>query len=357
MADCSLTPIADLEIGDQLLTCTESPALGQNRVVELAQVLATWRIEAPTVTITTESGRTVTASDGHRWLAQARPYWRRSDALSFRTHLSLFGPASTSTRREVSEFLHGYLAGATAGDGTMRWDDGLTTDRKHPPYWRVAVLESDSPLLTRLIAALATAGVAAEIRQFKQYGDPRGRFSKRNGQPPAPMAKVEIRNAHGLRAIAQMLVERNTHEWRAGWLSGFLDTDGTSDGTSIRWSQKKDNDYLERTVRYCADLGFEAVREAYLGQRATTVRLKTSDIGRKAEFIGLIHPALERKRTRLDGRRFVGRAESIVGLKRSAPAELIGIATSSGTLIAGGLTTHDSQDETPTEKGDSAVTV
>ncbi|MFO1206600.1 MAG: DUF5131 family protein [Burkholderiales bacterium] len=337
MLDGSWKPIGGLRVGDRLLAFDEEPGYGKNRLLRESVVQTVWETTAPIITFKTASGREVTCSENHLWLHSNRPWFRRADSLSLTSTLKAMGDPSIAAHTDQADYQAGYVAGVTAGDGTMRWDPSWRSDKFGYPqmYWRVAVLATDDVILKRLQHYLANVGVQSEIRPFRQVA-----YGKNK---PKDMSKVECRSYDALARINSLLVERDSLAWKAGWLAGFLDTDGSSDGKTIRWAQMPGrNDYLQRTERYVQELGFRANIEAHYGKGVTTARLKVTNLNERLSFVGAINPALPRKNTiPYLGTKFIGMDDKVVSVSRGPVRNLVDITTSTRTFIAEGLATHN----------------
>lgn len=324
-------PIGALIAGDLLLGFDEN---GPNRSMQVTTVERAWRTRAATIKLTTQRGITVTASPNHRWLLETSRggAWRETRDLRLGDRIRVvgnpFAPEITAP-----DYLAGYLCGATAGDGTFRYDETWgSTHHGHPQvYWRVAVAADDKAVLDRLVTALEQLGVQVTIRPFDS-GNAAGN----------PMLKVETRAREPLKIIRDLLAaEDGPAAWKAGWLAGFLDTDG-SVSRSIRWSQVAGrNNYLERTLRYLSDLGFQGVHEKY-HCHPETVRLLTPTNAEKLRLLTTIRPALPRKGlATVHGSRIPTETDEIVSLARGPERDLVDITTSTRTFIAEGLATHN----------------
>ena len=336
MADMSWRPIGKLVVGDEVVGFTENPALGQNRVYEKAIVEQVWATEADAVELFV-GDRSIVASADHRFLAAVRPYWREAQNLSLKTSVVDIGMPRWTPAIESEAYLSGYLAGAIAGDGTMRVDGSGRGGTKQS-YLRVAVLASDLPILNRLERALASIGcVEIGIRPFDGGA---GGFEPRLGR--RPMLKIETRcMANLIRVRDAALPERDDPNWKAGYLAGMLDTDGSYSANNLRYAQTKDNGVLEAVRRYIADLGFQSTREDFRSAAGRSERV-TGDVEEKILFLSTIEPALVRKTEDFYGRRFPAKqAAPVRGIRRLGVRPLVDIQTTSGTFIANGLATHN----------------
>lgn len=332
-ADMTWRPIGDVQVGDELVGFTETPKRGGNRMMERTTVEAVIRTRQPTVELTV-GDRTIVASPEHLWLTdQARPTWKRTDELGLGMTLKTFGFPATGPDHTSDDYRAGYVAGVTAGDGTMRWDPSWRSASLGFPqcYWRVAVLADDRAILDRLVDYLAGFGVNVEVKAFGG-----GPTSKR------PMLKVETRRRDNLEKITELIGERSAPDWQAGWLAGIFDTDGSYSGsdkyTNLRIGQSKDNDVLAACERYAAALGYALKRENHGG--CPTVRLY-GRIDDQVGFLTRIVPALTRKCAGFYGRRLHGPAVEVNGVRRGPARELVDIQTSTGTFIAEGVATHN----------------
>lgn len=332
MADLSWRPIGSVHPGDQVVAFTEEPSLGQNRVYEIATILAVRATERPAVEITV-GGKEIVASEDHRFLAHARPYWRHAVDLRLQSRLVDIGIPSHIPNVDDLAYLAGYAAGAIRGDGTFRWEPGWRSDKKGYPqsYCRVAVLAEDHPILDRLVAAYDAHGIGhPSIRSFD------------TGRKGRPLIALEVRALHSLEAIAtSLLPERDDLAWKSGWLAGFFDTDGSYSGKNLRWSQSKDPLVLEQVAAYAADLGFSVKVEVHPGGGCPTAILLGS-LEDRIRLLSTIRPALDRKLRDFVGRRFPAKtATPVDGVRRVGTRSLIDIETTSGTFIAAGIATHN----------------
>lgn len=347
MLDGSWKPLSEVTVGDQLAGCSE---LGEGsktpatRLIKPTTVEAVWITQSNTVTIDFESGRSITCSPNHRFLIKTFPSgktrWLEAEKLDLLTSVLAFGNPDTAMPLS-DQYLFGYLAGATAGDGTMRIAGSGKNGTKQS-YWRIAMLEDDKPAMERILRALEILGIESEIKPFSST-------SVAQQHKYRTMIKIEHRSMDVLLKIADCLVEVDSNEWMAGWLGGFLDTDGAASGSirsgkvTHRWSQAKNrNDYLQRTEKYLKRLGVECQLETSFQQRCDTVRLVVKNVNERFQAIGIVRPALYRKGTKLAYGAHLGQElDRVTGIKRGETQNLIDITTSTRTFIAEGLVTHN----------------
>jgi protein gp37 len=345
MADMSWQPIGSLIPGDEVVGFTESPDLGQNRIYEQSTVVHAWTTTAEAVEITV-GNRAIVASVDHRFLAHARPYWREAERLTLQTRLIDVGIPIWSPDIDSEPYLVGYLAGAVAGDGTFRIA-GSGKNGSKQSYLRVAVLATDQPILDRVAEGLARIGCTDVV--IRPFDGGSGLNNDAGGR--AAMSKIETRRKANLVAVRDAcLPERDDPTWKAGFLAGLFDTDGSYSAGNLRFHQTKENGVLDATHRHIGELGFVSQREDFRSAAGRSERL-VGNVEEKARFLSTIEPALMRKTTDLFGRRFPAkRATKVEGIRRVGVRDLVDIQTSSGTFIAAGLATHNCYAKTFAER-------
>jgi protein gp37 len=323
-ADMKWRPIGDVKPGDRLLGFDEQLELGRNRAIRAASVQKVWRSVQPTIRLRIGPREVITTAN-HQWLCEPRPWWRPTKRLRLGVRVRVFG-GPASNWHESLEYMCGYVAGMTLGDGTFRFDSAWRSDKLGYPqmYWRVAV--ADREILDRLSHFLAAAGVSIHTRPFSQGNGVR-----------KTMWKVETRAKAKLQVIADMCCERDCADWRAGWLGGMFDAEGSHSG-SLRISQK-DVTILEQAVEYAASIGIASEIERK-HQRAFTLRV-TGGAQEKVRFLCAIRPALQRKIDDLFGRRLDASLDEVTAIERLGEREVVDIQTSTGTFIAAGICTHN----------------
>lgn len=343
-SDMTWVPITDIQVGDKLVGFTDSLSVGENRVWEEGVVEAKRQVEKPIVEVWLADGTTFTASEDHPWLLAHRgadTWWRQAIGLNFKTSVRAIRcePAWT----ECHDYMEGYVAGATAGDGTFRWDPAWRSDKFGDPqsYWRVAKPERDRVVLDRLARYLGNMGIAVEVRPFDSGPSV---FT----ETPLPMQKVESRKLANMPVLARMCEERQDRDWMAGWLAGLFDTDASYSGGSLRFCQSKPNDVLSCTQRYAKELGFAVELEHYEGTPCPTARLM-GGIAENIAFLSVISPALARRCRDFYGKRLETPTQPVTGIRRGPARRLIDITTSTRTFVAEGALTRDCRMRMPAD--------
>ena len=168
MADMSWKEIEHIKVGEHVVSFTESPALGQNRVYEVGVVASVWEAYKEAVEIHV-GGRVIVASDDHMFLTYTRPQWKKAGTLSLTSGIVDIGIPQAGADTNNLDYLDGYAAGAIKGDGAFRWQEGWRSDKKGFPqsYCRVAVLTDDAAILERIGCAFHAHGlIVPPIKAF-----------------------------------------------------------------------------------------------------------------------------------------------------------------------------------------------
>lgn len=336
-ADLLWRPISSIQPGDILAGFDEfADRRRAHRKLRASVVQAVRITKRPVLRIITDT-REVHTTGNHGWLQHYRGVrWQAAERLRVGNALSLFGEPFT-VPEPSDDYRLGYLSAMTLGDGTFRFEPGWKNWSQGFPqaYWRVAL--KDEQALGRIVAYLARFGVESNIRPFN--GGPSSR---------SPMQKVEIRSISRLETIHAMVKvnDRDTTEFKRGWLAGFFDAEGSHD-ESLRYTQKA-LEPLERVVRYAATLGFTfKIEPPSPASVASNARLKGT-VQERMRFLGYIQPAITRKTTDWVGTALEIHADTIRAIEKVGEMDVVDIQTSSSTFFAGGLATHNCyQDSRP----------
>lgn len=328
--------LGDVQVGDELLGFPESEGVLTRRL-EVSVVEKRWSVNKPAARIQTEHNEVVASYD-HKFIAKAGA-WRWRETRNFRLLRTELRYVPVTSFADFSpDYMRGYIAGSTEGDGTYRLSD------EKQSYWRVAVDAKQQDFLQRLLDFLPHLEVNnVELRPF----DP--------GRQGAPMLKVETRRRDNLVRIGQMLDHVGVswfNDFCRGWLAGMFDAEGSAGvyrkhknlrPNSLRIANTSDA-RLDRIVEYGQRLGFDFRRERY-SRHCDTARLYGNQTDR-GRFFGTVRPALQYKTDACLGLGVNWEPSPVVALEHVGEQELIDIQTSTRTFFANGFATHNCYAET-----------
>jgi DNA repair photolyase len=331
LADGRTRPLADLRVGDEVFGTTvvegdgtrERAAFGDGpgrRRYTATRVLAHWRTVKRAYRVTLRDGTEVVASGDHRFLT--RRGWKYVTGARRRPHLTVndqllgTGAFAAAPERDTGYRL-GYLCGMVRGEavaGTCTRTVGGDMRR-----FRLALTDLDARRRSRdYLAAvgIATAGLAEAVGQRH--------------------------TAHALPVDAAAFPERPGAGWRAGFLAGILDAEGTDGPVGALRVADADPRVLAHVVAALRERGFGYLVQAPDPDRGfRTVRL----LGGLRDRLRLLHgtdPATGRGST-VDG----AAVGSDAGL-RVASVEPLGVSvrmyditTGTGDFIANGVVSHN----------------
>lgn len=381
MADGSLKKLRRIKTGDLVQGFDEMTGLNRRRW-QTSKVENIWKVEKPSFRIYLSDGRSVVCSEDHPFLMQKQNTGKSietgwSPLIADKNHLKKIAQNAamarwhgvhdefkgTDWRRasdirigewikaieepilvdfENDDYKAGYLAGANTGDGWYH----LKTEKRHC-VWSIAVDVADDSIIDRCESYAYDLGLPDVLHRHvvEPNKNPKSTSFAGNVQ----MCHLRTSRQDNVNFLTDLNKERDSIEYRAGWLAGMFDTDGnlhmkTRGREQLRFCQN-DGPVKDQIERYLSDLGFTTSRCSQwievLGDRLERWRLTAS-----------IMPALDRKIVCLDGltvRTF--KPVQVVNIKRVGQKTLIDMTTSSKTFIANGLLTHNSYSTTETYAG------
>lgn len=379
MADGTTKLLKEVRIGDLLQAFDEHTGCSRRRW-HAAKVENVWQIRKKSLRLHFSDGRTVLCGEDHPFLMQKQnagsnkldrqtgnPRARRDAAIKAaetRWHNTEDEFKGTDWKRASSiragewikaldeplpinydsdDYRAGYVAGVTEGDGCYREKvSGKTC------YWQVAVQESDDLIIDYCEMYARRLGMPEQI--FSRFI----REPNRNPQGSSfagtqRMTVLKTCRKANVEFFAGLCVERASNNYKAGWLAGLMDTDGSLHKKSRGREQlricQNDGRVKDQAEKFISDLGFVSSRSSkwleILGDRLERWR-----------FTATIQPVLDRKCVTLDDhtvRTFkpvcVERVE-VLGYR-----DLIDLTTTTETLVANGLCAHNSYSSTETYAG------
>jgi hypothetical protein len=335
-ADMTWRPIGDVRVGDVLVGFDEhQPEPGKHRKYRDAVVEKVIWSKRATQKITLDDGSEIVATPDHQWLCGSGKAKKWKKKLKVGKYLlSMVEPRSEFVEDEP--YMRGYVAGMTAGDGTVRFaDNGRSRDSKGKmPYWRVALVDKEP--LERLIAYLPKLGVkGVEMRDF-------------DGGPNSVQKafRVETRNKANLDEMERILSTvddpDSDRQYQRGFLSGFYDAEG-SDDSSLGLTQRTGATW-DRVLKMARNLGFnfrQSVRPGWIsGLPIATGRL-VGDVAERLRFYAEVNPAMSRKRSWWRGRAMASQRRRIVAIEPMGEMDVVDIQTSTRTFVANGFASHN----------------
>jgi len=325
-ADLIWKKISEIKVGETLIGFDEiSPPNGYRRL-RLAKVLGKLRRTDEVFRIITEKGE-VKATRDHLWLVlnekrclTGQRCWRPTSSLREGWKL-LFLSKPVNFEKFSADYMDGYIAGLTEGDGTFR----LTPEGKRhkTSYYRIALTDKE-PLYRLQMLLKARLGEEFPIKNF-------------SGANASPMWKIETWTSRIVEEILNLDATSESREFKRGYLAGIFDSEG-SYSTHILRIANKDEDILSKIEKFGKEFGFIFKRERY--KPLPTVRLE-GDIGEKIRFFATTNPSISRKKlTVLGHSRFLHLAE-ILKIERLQPMEVWDLTTTTHTFFANGFASHN----------------
>ena len=332
-ADFTWTRIGDIQEGERIVAFDEFPTTGnKQRRLRGAIVEKKWTVKKDAVRITTEFGSVVCSTEHRFLITHNGGRWMKASNLRL-GHTIAFGeaPWSSAQANPVSrDYMVGYLAGMTQGDGTARWEplEGATTDPKdsrRQVWWRVALKDHDG--LQRVVDYLDALGIQNHgIKPF--VGNKETERS--------PMEKVELRSRKTLDQLRSTLAsaDATSPDYAKGFLAGGFDAEGSYSDGVLRISQIQPNNFLDKITSYLAMLRVDSIREP------RGVRI-TGGVWTAMRFFGIVGPAIKRKTVGWSVISAHHRGAKITALESLGEQELVDIQTTARTFYANGFASHN----------------
>ncbi len=336
MGDGTTRRLAEVRVDDIIYG---SVARGTYRRYARTKVLAHWQTLKKAFRITLEDGTTLVASSDHRFLTERGWKYVKGSTCGGqrRPHLttgnSLLGTGAFATHPPIdADYKRGYLCGMVRGDGLLRIFRYAREGRAHGDQFQFRLALVDLEPLRRAREFLSDFEVATREFVFQEA------FAMR-------------RRMVGIRTHARSHFERiqeicswpasRIPSWRAGFLAGIFDAEGSYSGGILRISNT-DERILDEVRGCLAALRFDATldRSREPG-RATQVRVR-GGLREHLRFFHSVAPCITRKRD-IEGQALKSAAKlrvvSIEPLGMAIP--MYDITTGTGDFIANGVVSHN----------------
>lgn len=381
MADGSQVALRDVEVGDQIQGFDEHTSSSRRRWVT-AKIENKWEVRKKSLRLHLADGRSIVASEDHPFLMQDQPSGKHVGTNWSRTKLTPEQRTETARHAALSrwegnddefkgtdwkrakniregewikaiktplpidydsdDYKAGYLAGHNSGDGCFR----LKSPGKHH-YWTFYAPEFEEETLDVCERYAYELGLP-EPFGTRFYSTPRS-YPEKGINASVRMVSIKTCRQSNMDFLVPLHNHRDTDEYRAGWLAGLYDTDGSRSLRSRGREQvricQEDGEVKDRAERYLAELGFVATRHDHFLEIV-------GDRLEKWRFTATICPVLDRKVVRLDDRTVrTFHPVRVERIEELGHRNLIDITTTSSTFVGDGLLTHNSFSTTETYAG------
>lgn len=306
MADLSWTKLSDVKVGDKIVGFNETSIPGRgSRALVATDVLATFERSAKCYRITTEDGEVLATAD-HPWLAD-HPHgetykWMTTSELKPGHKIAFtFSPQTCDQNQDYRD---GYLLGIYSGDG-RKSRAGLVFEKPDRE-----VTERCEQYLTDCVV-------------------------KTKFHPAGTLAQVDM---FGISCPSWVAPEFSTEsdDFTAGFLAGFLDTDGYSGYVGVQWTNTKHH-FIDQIEQALTKLGFLYRTWQDARDGCFTVGLLGGQRERM-RLLSRIHPAATRK---IVYSRSAMKRSTIISIEPLGEQTVLDLKTSTATFIANGFASHN----------------
>ena len=338
MADGRQKPLWQVRVGDQIIGTRVE---GDYRRYVRTTVRDAWNTRKHAYRVSLADGTEIIASGDHRFLTErgwkfvtgtTAGRWRRPH-LTLSNQLMGFGLAGLSQELQPAysspDYRRGYLTGMIKGDG-MIFHGAYHDNRRVRVIHRFRLALADVEALNRSRTYLDMEGVATLTRPFIPRTERHRAMSAIHTAKQADVARIEQLTAWP---------EQRSAEWRAGFLAGVFDAEGSYSQGVLRISNSDELILREVEAGFRA-FGFDAVRETASTKGVMNVRLR-GGLPAHQRFFGLVGPAISRKLS-LEGRAVKSGADlRVVDIQAVGMTDLIDISTGTGDFVANGVISHN----------------
>jgi DNA repair photolyase len=337
MADGRTRRLDKLRVGDEIYGTRR---VGVYRRFVRSRVLAHWSVIKPAFRTTLEDGTTLVTSGDHRFLSDRG--WKfvtgTEQGKSRRPHLTtsnkLMGTgAFAEAVSQDEDYRRGYLCGMIRGDGHIGVQEYLRSNGSAGRLYQFRLALCDMDALVRARNYLldfdistcgfvfqAAAGARRTLHAMRASSSSRvNSIYRLIAWPPAP-----------------------TREWRAGFLAGIFDAEGSFSQTVLRISNT-DSRIIVWIGECLRAFGFRFVvehRDFETRKPIDVVRL-TGGLKEHLRFFHTVSPAISRKLD-ITGQALMSDARlKVVSIEPLKAMRLYDITTETGDFIANGVVSHN----------------
>ena len=341
LADGRVAPLWSVEVGDAIIGTRVID--GTRRYIE-SKILAKWATRKPAYRVALADGTSIIASGDHRFLtgrgwkhvkgamsgAGQRPYLTTANSLmGFGRGLRTEDPTPSVLH---PEYMRGYLTGMIRGDGMMLRRDyprsnggGMYTAHR----FRLAL--ADGEALSRSRMYLEQFGVSTTTFQFTAATDVRREMTA---------IRTSRRSHYDIITSVIDWPERPSSLWRAGFLGGIFDAEGSCSKGILRISNG-DETMLSMTSESLEHFGLDGIIEPPRLNGVRCVRVRGGLPARQTYF-QVAQPAITRKLQIAGGAVKTHADLQVVAIEDLGEViDMLDITTSTGDFIANGVVSHN----------------
>jgi DNA repair photolyase len=317
MADGTTMRLEDVRVGDRIYGTVRR---GAYRRYAHTFVLSHWAVEKPAYRVTLEDGTQIVASGDHRFLTDRG--WKfvvntepgETMRAHLTTHNKLMGTgAFASPPRKGTDYKRGYLCGLARGDGRLALTDREALERAQQYLLGFAVPTQNIVFQEAAAGARRVDAIRTRARHHVEL------FQKIVGWPPEPSS-----------------------EWRAGFIAGIFDAEGSYSRGILRMSNT--NPLIVRFMENClTQLGFSFATEFRAAEGLKPIKVVRVRGGLKEHlrFFHAVDPAITRKRD-IEGQAVTNTSRlHVASIEPVGVRRLFDITTGTGDFIANGVVSHN----------------
>jgi len=338
-ADGRQVPLREIRVGDEIVGTERH---GAYRRYVRTTVRAKWPSRKRAYRVTLADGTEITASGDHRFLTDRG--WKHVHGATTgpeqRPHLTALnrlmgfgigGPPPDSAS-PTPHYRRGYLAGMIRGDGMIFHRSYRSADRIRDIHmFRLALTETDRAALDRSRDFLDRSGVPTRTRTFSAAEGARKQ-----------MIAIHTARVEDVAAIEHLITIPRTRsrEWRAGFLAGIFDAEGSCSRGVLRISNK-DEELLSLTAESLEAVGIPCVIEPPRPNGVRSVRV-TGGLPMRQRFFDATRPALSRKQQLIGDAVKTAAALHVVSVDDLGhDIDMVDITTGTGDFVANGVISHN----------------